>query len=99
MAVALTGAMALGALGLAGNAQAQSFDVGNPLPSTTNTVMTQMPGQVLNEVLHHGMQGSQRTTGDIMKDAGQRVVQQATGEATAKVNQVLQQSVFKIFGR
>lgn len=97
MAVALTGAMALGALGLAGNAQA--YDGSNPLPGTSNTIMTQMPGQVLNQILNNEMRGGSRTTGDIMKGAGQRVVRQATNEATAKVNQAINQSVLKIFRR
>lgn len=97
MAVALTGIVALGALGVSAPAQAQSF--GDILPGTTNTVVSQLPGQVLNEVLHHKMNGSSRGAGDIMKDAGNRVVQQATSEANAKINQVVQQGIWKILGR
>jgi hypothetical protein len=91
MAVALTGIVALGALGVAAPAQAQGFD--DMLPGTTRTVVTQLPGQVLNEVLRNTTNGSSRGAGDVMKDAGKRVVRHA------KLNQAIQKSVWKILGR
>lgn len=96
MAVALTVVMGAGAvLGMGATAQAADWE--NPIPSTTNQIMTQLPGQVLNQVLQTTKNGG--SVGDVFKNTGQQTTQQAGNEAGAAATRVLQQSINKIFGR
>lgn len=96
MAVALAVVMGAGALmGVAGPAQAADWE--NPIPNTTNQVVTQLPGQVLNQVLNNTVRG--QPNDQVFKNAGKQTTQQAGNEATAKVNVLLQQSINNIFKR
>ncbi len=103
MAVALTGIVGLGALGVGAPQQAQAGFMEDVVASTA-TIVTQGAGQALNGIVYDKVYGGgQRGSGEIVKETArgtsQQVLNNATQRATSSVQQQVNQSINKIFQR